>query len=469
MPHRVYGEITEYSTGDPVEGLDVSFRTDNIVGETSTDSSGYYDVKISGESGEEAYMFVNGSNTSEFIDIVSGASENLDYAGNFSESGAEDGSNETEEDTGENKEENEEETDSGSSGGGSSGGGGGGGFLPPEDDNETQENDSENDSSGSLSPPNTKRITVTLDGATDVDIGSLSRGQRLVVTVENSKSLTGLSFTAQEPVRDASMELSTSDAPLAGVSVNSGRAYSYIVVSLSGVSDYSGGELGLKVDKSWLDSKDQMSTEDVFLKGQASTSWRDVDINFLSQNFDSYRYSADFRPGSYAIGVPEKPPERADLQVTDMKVEQIANTSRVRVQASITNNGNIAGEKTFDLMQGSEVVKTYTESLEAGETRTVTFETEVEPGEASFSIGGRRQQLQVEDNSSDLIFYIIGSVAALIVLVVAIVYVIERREARKMEREIRRVHQREENVEGRMQSLRRNVAELQDRLNDDKR
>ena len=468
LPHRVYGEITDSSNNSPVQGLDVTFQASDVLGQDSTDSEGFYDVKISGaETGEEVYMFVEGENTSEYVVFERGSSEELDYSGNFS-SGQNDETNdgtenntEEEENTGNQGSGNEEDSSSSSGGGG-----GGGGYLPPQEDkNDTEE---ENDSSGGLAPPNTKRIQVKLDGSTTVDVGPLVENQKLVVEVTGgSDSLTGLSLVSRETVEDVSLELSTSDKPLAGRSLDNGRAYSYIVTGISGLSDYSDAELGFKVDKSWLDSKEEMNTGDVFLKGQASSSWRTIGSSFLAEEINTYRYSAEFRPGSFVVGVPEKPPERADLQITEFNVVQIENTSKVRVEASITNNGNIAGEKTFQLMKGSESVEDFNFSLQAGESKSITYETEASPGTTSFSMGGQQKQVEIADNSSDLLLYIVLSVLGLIAVLVAVIVVRERRQAREMEQQIKRINQREQNVEGRMQNLRQNVSDLQRNLRDD--
>lgn len=472
LPHRVYGEVTDSSNNSPIKGLDVNFQASEVLGQDSTDSEGFYDVKISGaESGEEVYMFVEGENTSEHVVFERGASEELDYTGNFSsgqetdnETDTGDGSgNETDSgQDGSEEKDSEQEDDSGSSGGG----GGGGGFLPPEDDeNDTEE---ENDSSGGLSPPNTKRVKVALDGSTTVDVGPLVENQELVIEVTGgSDSLVGISLVSRETVEDVSLQLSTSDQPLAGRSLDNGRAYSYIVTDLSGLSDYSDAEIGFKIDESWLKSKEEMSTGDVFMKGQASEAWRNIGVTYLAEEINSYRYSAEFMPGSYAIGVPEKPPERADLQVTEFNVVQIENTSKVRIEASVTNNGNIAGGKTFQLMKGSDSVKDFNTSLQAGEITTVTYESEVGAGSTSFSMGGQQENIRIQDNSSNLLIYIIIGVLGLIGVLVALIYIRERRQARKMEQQIKRINQSEQNVEGRMQNLRQNVSNLQRSLRDD--
>ena len=167
MPHRVYGNITDQASSDPVE-VNVSLRNGSTLASGSSSQNGFYDIRFTASEGNSVFLFVDDTNTSESVVYEAGSSQEINYAeDSFTDTltqvpqKPEDG-NDTEDNSTE--EEDEEDTDTGS--GGSSGGGGGGGSLPGfGEDNDTQDetDDQEDNSGGSLAPPSTKTIDVTLD------------------------------------------------------------------------------------------------------------------------------------------------------------------------------------------------------------------------------------------------------------------------------------------------------------------
>jgi PGF-pre-PGF domain-containing protein len=89
LPHRVYGNVTDGGSG--VGCLDVSFRDDGSYVEAhsgQTDqSTGFYDLDLDGSNlgdGNFVYLYVQGQNTSNYVNFSSGSSTVLNHAGSYS-------------------------------------------------------------------------------------------------------------------------------------------------------------------------------------------------------------------------------------------------------------------------------------------------------------------------------------------------------------------------------------------------
>lgn len=470
VPHRVYGNITDEASGEPVE-VDVSMRNDDTVASGTSSSDGFYDLRFTASEGEEFFLFAQDTNTSESINYESGASQDIDYAGDFDTSSnpvdPPEDDNETEEDPEDGQgDDSDQEDDSGGSGG--SGGGGGGG-LPPGFglDNDTQ-NDSENDTGeddnsdgGSLAPPNTKNFDVALDGYTNVDIGDLKQNQPVVVSIDNGVTLRGLEFTAGERASDVSLTLADSSQPLSGVSIDSGEAFAYIDMEASGINRVYNTDISFKVPSTWVDSRDRQPAE--ISIARYSGGWNDRDSSYASRDIGNYIFSSDFAPGDYAVYMPEEQ-EDPSIEVQSLEVEKNENSSDMKVTARITNSGTGSGEKTIPLYANGEKIDERTVSLNPGESMSYTFDTEVSE-ETTFSMGGQERVVEAQSQSSILTYLIIaGVVIALIVLVAVVKYISEQRQARRMEREIAGIRNREQKVENEMKSLLQSVEDLRKKI-----
>jgi len=470
MPHRVYGNITDEVSGEPVE-VNVSIRNSSVLASGSSSSDGFYDLRFTASEGEKVFLFAQNSNTSESTVFEAGSSEEINYAGDFDideipeEPENPDDSNDTEDNNTEddNTDDQEDETDTGGSG--SSGGGGGGGSLPGfgEDDNETQnESEDEGNDGGSLAPPNTKNIDVTLEGYTDVSIGNVKQNQHVVVNVRNGDTLRGLEFTAGTVASDVSLRLADSRQPLSGVSIDSGEAFAYIDMEISGINNIYNTDLSVKVPTSWIDSRDREASEmDI---ARYSRGWKDRTLSYVSRDTSNYIFSSDFEPGDYVVYMPQEKEKVSNINVDSFDVEEVENTSRVRLRATITNSGTGSGEKNVPIYANDEVIENRTVSLGPGESMNIDFETEIDE-ETTFSMQGQERVADAPEKTSMSLYAVLaGAVIALLVLVAVLKYMSEQRQARRMEREIAGIRNREQKVEDRMKSLRENVENLRKRL-----
>ncbi|EGQ43792.1 MAG: hypothetical protein J07AB43_04580 [Candidatus Nanosalina sp. J07AB43] len=89
LPHRVYGEVSEFETGSPISGANVTFRNSsgNILATQNTTDNGFYDLNVQlKDSGQRFFLFVEGVNTSESLSFSRGRSEALDCRLNSSSS-----------------------------------------------------------------------------------------------------------------------------------------------------------------------------------------------------------------------------------------------------------------------------------------------------------------------------------------------------------------------------------------------
>lgn len=468
LPHRVYGEITDSGSSEPVEGLDVSFRDDSeVFGQASTDSDGFYDIRLSGpEKGDEVFLFIQDENRSEHISYTAGSSERIDYSGDFNA----EGSDEDEENNGSDDSESSDSDDDSSDDGGTSGGGGGGGGVPPSYDEDGDEDEGEEgtEEDTSLSAPNTKSFDIELDGYTEVDVGSLESGQRVIINIEDTDErqvLKGLAFTAEEDTSQADLTLADSDAPLSGVSISFVEdVYGYLDIEISGIREVSDTELGLTVDSTWIDSRDRNPGE-LRLAGHMNSDWQRIDLSYLTQDLEGYRYDAQFMPGDFAVYLPDQEEQVSNIQVDSIEVNRIENSSRVRVEASISNSGNSAGEEEFILMANGEEAERYTASLGAGDSAGFTFETDIRE-DTSFSMGGKEVTAETSQSSTVIYLLLAGVILLIAVIAVVLKYLSEQRKAKKMEKQLKGLRTREENVEARMKSLRQNVDNLRRKMQD---
>ena len=472
MPQRVYGNITDEASGEPLE-VDVSVRNENTLASGTSSSDGFYDIRFMASEGDEVFLFVQNTNTSKSLVFESGSSESIDYAGEFDldsepeePTNPENGNNtDGDNDTKENPEDNpEDDTDSGNTGGS-----GGGGALPGYGDNDTDnstddnsENTSDNSDGGSLAPSNTKNIDVNLNGYTDVDIGNVKENQPVVVTVQNGDTLRGLEFTAGQDASDVSLRLADSLQPLSGVSINSGEAFAYIDMEVSGIRDVYQTDLSVKVPSSWIDSRGREASD--MAMARHSNGWKDRDLSYISRDTSNFIFSSNFAPGDYVVYMPEKVEKNPNINVDSFDVEEIENTSRVRLKARITNSGTGFGEKNIPIYANDEVIENRTVSLGPGESMTFDIEREVNE-KTKFSMEGQEKVMEARGKSSMILYAgIIGAMIVLMVLVAVLKYVAEQRQARRMEREIAGIRNREQKVEDRMKSLRENVENLRRRF-----
>ncbi len=505
QPHRVYGEITDSDTGDPVEGLNVSFVGEEKLAETSTDEDGIYDARLEdGEEGEEAYLFIQDVNRSEYVTFESGSSERIDYQGDFDtdqddgddngddengdDSDDENGDDENGDDNGDDSDDENGDDENGSddddsddssdddsddsSEDESDTNGGGGGGLPGDDGDDENGSDDENGEDGngeegSLAPPESEDFEVELDGFTDLEIEEILPNQQVNIDIieDSGVALKGLSFTPSEAIEEGRLTLADSESTLSGVSIGiAEEVYAYIDIDTEGISSPDTSEMAISVDSAWLEERDRDPEDMEFARYNSQTDqWEAFDLDYITPELGGYRYSTDFLPGAFAVYLPEEPEEEPDIQLDNLDYNRIENSSSIVIEASVSNSGNAFGEEQFTLTADGDQVETFTASLDAGESTTLSYETEISE-DTVFSMSG--QQVTVEHQGISVVYYVLLALGVLFILALIIIikYLSEQRKAREMERQLQGIRNREENVEQRMRSLRQNVDNLRRKL-----
>jgi PGF-pre-PGF domain-containing protein len=452
LPHQVYGEITDFS-GTEVPGIDVSFRLNgSTYGSGTTDSSGLYDVDISGPSlGETVFLFVNSSNTSKSVSFSAGSSERLDHAGDYLDDSGQQDQNDTGGDDG---------SGGGTGGGGSgdAGGGGEGGFFPEPDEGQEAE---------------AKEFSVDLDSSdsVEVDAGDLVEGQSVTVSVTGGSSLTGFSFVSSEEAKDVAVNLSSFGERPAATRSPEADPYGYYFLDIENLSSYEDASLGFEVSNTWLEARNS-SRNDVMLKYFDGGAWSDLDASSTGETLSSYVFEADTAvSGYFASAVPETEEEVSgpDISVRDVEVETEGTTEvAVNLSAEIVNDGE-AGNGTLYLYSDGEAVDSRTFKMEAGETRDVQFSLVLdEPGNRTVQLGSFSREIRVE-SGPDWGFLIFAGVGGAVLLIVAIlfgyIYVSETRRARELEEKISNFEENTGRFGQGMQNVRRNMGAQSDRNN----
>lgn len=84
LPHRVYGNVTSGGVGTGCLGVEFRKDGDILASDVTEEDSGFYDVNIPSGSGDFVYLFVEGSNSSQYVNFSAGSSTVLNHAGSYS-------------------------------------------------------------------------------------------------------------------------------------------------------------------------------------------------------------------------------------------------------------------------------------------------------------------------------------------------------------------------------------------------
>lgn len=423
-PHRVYGEIQDFD-GRSVPDMNVSFWNDNtsLQAWDVTDNSGFYDVQLSGlGGGEEVYMFVNGSNTTKYVNFSTGASQGVDHSGDYLPDQNQNNNG------GNNNNPGSGGGSSGGSGGGGSGGGGGGGYFSPPDDQ------------GSVEP---KQVAVQLSKPDSklVDIGSVEENQSVDVSVTGGSSITGFSFRASEAAENVKLNLTEFENRPKSVSDLSGSVYSYYFVEIENLDGYDSTDLEYTVPLTWPKSVNS-SADRVFLK-YFDESWSRIGGASRTEKVGSYVFeSGTSALGYFASGATEEQQleRKPDIQLRDFQITS-EGAQRVDVNLNMVaeNLGDINGTRTVELYRDGVLVDRTEVSLEPGDSETLDFDlTLEEPGSHTLEVGSFTRKVEVEESSGNIFIIAAGLFVLLVIIgLVSLIYIRETKRANELEQKIR--------------------------------
>ncbi len=462
-PHRVYGDVT--SDDISTSGLNVSFRnsTNFTVVSGETDSQGVYDVYLSGlDTGERAYLFLEDENTTEYVSFSQGASEGLDcHLDTSTYTCVEDDSGGSDEEDNQDNDPQEEDDpgdgdDGGGTGGGGSGGGfGGGGFAPASED-EPVEVSSE-----------------LVNGEAEVIVGEVDEDQPVEITVSESDYIQGLSFTAGES-GNVSVNLEGYEEMPGNYGAIEGKVFRYFLAEVEGIETFTNMSLGYQVPESWLIERN-LSVENVSSDLSQGASWGSVENKLIADGLtmNSFEAVSEDTDGLFAVKVPEQNetdgqqrPENRGVEVQSLSVTPSQDGENAEVTAIVVNNNEKSVNDSLTLTRDGEEVESWQVSLEPGETRELSFSTNLDGSDSqSFSLGGEAASLDTgsDDESGGLPLLLIvagGGILLLITVLLAYIYLVEYRRASELDETIRSIEESGERVNQEMENVRNNIERL---------
>ena len=450
LPHRVYGEFTDDADGSEISGLNVSFNASgSIVATQNTSSEGFYDLYIQGlSSGENVYLFADGSNTTEYVNFTNGSSTALNCRLNSSnlcvDTSDDDSNDKDEDDTGDDTNDNTNDDNNGDDNGGGSTGGGGGGGSPP--------------AGGGFAPlPDddpVEKSSKLENGEANISLGEVEQDQLVSVEVSDADYLDGFTFTASSS-GDAYVYLKSSNST--SLEDPGSDVLHYFEVRVSGIDSFTNGSLAYTLPASVLNERNA-SPSDVSVQINSGGSWRAVDnsVTYEGVSSDSFRADSGGVDGVFAVNVPEiesretgenETESTEGLNIQSLTVTPSENGDTASVNLVAVNNRQEALDDVVELRRNGEVVKDWNISLESGETRELSYTSEIGGSEDyMFSAGSESASLTSGSGEDDegLPIFLIAVVAILILVgaVLVYIYIIEYRQAQELDEVIEGIEKR---------------------------
>jgi hypothetical protein len=463
LPHRIYGEVSDFETGSPITGANITFRNSSggILATQNTTDTGFYDLNVElKDSGQRFFLFVDGVNTSESLKFSRGSSEALDCRFDSSSSScvenqdSDDTDQEDDQTQDQNDEQNSDNQESGGestggSGGGSSGGGGSpsGGFGGT-----GQEQDKS---------PENENITVELQldkkGSATARIENLSEGQEVDINTEGSSLVRGLNFVSDRSFSDSEILFNSS---VETVQDDQFTVLERFEIRSTNVSASQSFLAGFEVSNSMVQEND-ISPDELRLRTE---SGRRIDLSVVT-SLGSYMYEADLGSldGSYSLGFPAQEEEKLDLSVRSISSNTSASEQNITVE--VANPESAPVEEAVNLSRNGVVVKTWDVALQPGEVEELRYSTSLDPGSYSFSVRDRFVEVQVQDkqdNELSLSIIVVTLIVTLMALVALVLFLKGYRSASRLDETIQQIEKKEREVGEELENVREDIERLRE-------
>ena len=465
LPHRIYGEVSNFEAGSPITGANITFRNSSgsILATQNTSDTGFYDLNVElKDSGQMFFLFVDGVNTSESLKFSRGSSEALDCR--FDSSSSSCIENQDSDDTDQNQDQNDEQSSddqesgggsTGGSGGGSSGssGGSGGGGSPSGGFGGTGQ---EQDKS-----PENENITIELQldngSSATARIGNLSEGQEVDINTEGSSLVRGLNFVSDRSFSHSEILFNSS---VETVQNDQFRVLERFEIRSTNVSASQSFLAGFEVDDLMVQEND-ISPDELRLRTE---SGRRIDLSVVT-SLGSYMYEADLGSldGSYSLGFSTQEEEKLDLSVRSISSNTSASEQNITVE--VANPESAAVEEAVNLSRNGMVVKTWDVALQPGEVEELRYSTSLDTGSYSFSVRDRFVEVQVQDkqdNEVTLFIIAAGTIVVFILLVSIGLFMRSYRSASRLDETIQEIERREHEVSEEVENVREDIERLRE-------
>ncbi len=476
LPHRIYGEVSDFETGSPITGANITFRNSSggILATQNTTDTGFYDLNVElKDSGQRFFLFVDGVNTSESLKFSRGSSEALDCRFDSSSSSCvenQDSDDTDQEEDDQNQDQNDEQNSddqesgggsSGGSGGGSSGssggsggGGSGGGGSPSGGFGGTGQDEQDK-------PPENENITVEIQldngSSATARIENLSEGQEVDINTEGSSLMRGLNFVSDRSFSDSEILFNSS---VETVQDDQFTVLERFEIRSTNVSASQSFLAGFEVSNSMVQEND-ISPDELRLRTE---SGRRIDLSVVT-SLGSYMYEADLESldGTYYFGFPAQEEEKLDLSVRSISSNTSASEQNITVE--VANPESAAVEEAVNLSRNGVVVKTWDVALQPGEVEELRYSTSLDPGSYSFSVRDRFVEVQVQDkqdNEVPLLIIAAASIAVLMVLLALVLFLKGYRSASRLDQTIQEIERREQEVSEEVENVREDIERLRE-------
>ncbi len=460
LPHRIYGEVSNFEAGSPITGANITFRNSSgsILATQNTTDTGFYDLNVElKDSGQMFFLFVDGVNTSESLKFSRGSSEALDCRFDSSSSSCVENqdSDDTDQEDDQNQDQNDEQnSDDQESDGGSSGGSSGGGGSPSGGFGGTGQDEQDE-------PPENENITVKIQldngSSATARIENLSEGQEVDINTEGSSLVRGLNFVSDRSFSDSEILFNSS---VETVQNDQFRVLERFEIRSTNVSASQSFLAGFEVSNSMVQEND-ISPDEVQL---TTESGRRIDLSVVT-SLGSYMYEADLGSldGSYSLGFPAQEEEKLDLSVRSISSNTSASEQNITVE--VANPESAPVEEAVNLSRNGVVVKTWDVALQPGEVEELRYSTSLDTGSYSFSVHDRFVEVQVQDkqdNDLPLLIIAAGTIVVFILLVSIGLFIRSYRSASRLDETIQEIERREQEVSEEVENVREDIERLRE-------
>jgi len=474
LPHRIYGEVSNFETGSPITGANITFRNSSgsILATQNTSDTGFYDLNVElKDSGQRFFLFVDGVNTSESLNFSRGSSEALNCRFDSSPSSCieiQDSDDTNQEEDDQNQDQNDEQnpddqesgggstggSGGGSSGGGGSGGGSGGGGSPSGGFGGTGQEQDE--------PPKNENVTVELQldkkGSATARIENLSQGQEVNINTEGTSLVRGLNFVSDQKFSKSIISFNSSLASVASTNIT---MLETVGIESENISSSESMLLGFEIEKFPISGNNTTSKDFALFKGQENLS--EIELS-ITEGLRRYLFEADVDniDGIYQFGYFNKSSPKQGIEVKNLTTS--SSGEKMVLSIRIKNSANTELVDSVRLIKNKSTVKEWRVELKPYSEKILNYSVSLDKGSHIFSVRDQKIEVNISDSAATLPLLMIGGLISILSLFILYLYLSGIRKASQLDRTIERLEKRGKGVDEEMKSLRDDLRRIRTRV-----
>ena len=470
LPHRIYGEVSDFETNYPITGANITFRNSSgsILATQNTSDTGFYDLNVElKDSGQRFFLFVDGVNTSESLNFSRGSSEALNCRFDSSPSSCieiQDSDDTNQEDDDQNQDQNDEQNsddqDSQDSPSPADDDGPSSTSGPPASPSGGFENTEDNKEQNK--PPENENITIELQldnsGSATARIDNLSEGQEVDINIEGTSLVRGLNFVSDQKFSKSTISLNSS---LISVANNNFTTLETIDIETENISSSQSLLLGFGTEKFSISGDDITAEDFAMLEGQENLDKIELSV---AEGLRRYLFEADVDniDGIYQFGYFNKSSPKQGIEVKNLTTS--SSGEKMVLSIRVKNSANTELVDSVRLIKSKSTVKEWRVELKPYSEKILNYSVDLDKGSHIFSVRGQKAEVNISDSAATLPLLMIGGLISILSLFISYLYLSGIRKASQLDRTIERLEKRGEGVDEEMKSLRDDLRRIRTRV-----